>query len=88
VRDRFEPGEVVIIQNAPAFNGLEAVVILGYGLHLHAIGTKPPRYDYGYCIRLDKEERFAFPHQLRKKRPPEETTTWDKCEWRPKGVMA
>lgn len=90
---KFEVGEIAIYQNAHCrheLNGTE-VMILGVlpassAWHCTQCGAVG-KSEWGcvYVVRWpDGDIEYPAPHKLRKKSPPEETTTWDKCVWRPR----
>lgn len=91
--DKFKPGEVVIVLGASGTREgtvTRGPAMLPYATRLttaHAVGYYVDGHDCADC-KHSKGVHFYWPHQLRKKRPPEETTTWDKCVWRPKRLEA
>lgn len=94
MNESFEIGEIAIIHRPCArSHGMECLITsplkytrfstycaMAYSVDVPGF-TPPPKDCTGYALE---------PHELRKKKPPqqprEETTTWDKCEWRPTGV--
>lgn len=89
----FRVGEIAIFQNAKwdsSYNGLEVVVRGSLQDRVTACGRNGQniRVLYSYAVESETEIFHAEPHQLRKKRPPEETTSWDSVEkitgWKPR----
>lgn len=89
----FTIGEIAILQNASVrtgYNGMECEVLKGPGvmrMRINATGEIVPEYGYS-VMAADGEKMVARPDQLRKKRPPEQTTEWTNCHWQPKQVHA
>lgn len=92
--DEFKIGEVVIVLSRHTqWNGREGTIIGGLEIRpAYYIATGEPAPDEPrYALLVDG---FGFcvlpPRQLRKKKPPtrEQTTTWDKCLWRPRELVA
>jgi hypothetical protein len=97
MNDRFEPGEVAIIQNCDnrRRNGRECTVVKGLDKYSHAATYSAPREGptLGYIVELDGEMYFAEPHHLRKKKPPAIFDAWEFLEeitdgWNPTKVKA
>lgn len=92
---KFEIGEIAIGQNftrSPEYNGLELKVVDNYGEHVCRGGVNGfpfgPIKLMGYGVEDGDGEIFYVPsNRLRKKKPPEELTSWDKieeiCGWSP-----
>jgi hypothetical protein len=91
----FKVGEVAILCNlafSTDLNGTEVTILSERidDVEMDLIDTGGTRIVSGYYIGgLEAMGvSFAEERQLRKKRPPQETTTWDRCVWQPSGVTA
>lgn len=98
--DKFEIGEIAILQNCgPAHNGRECVVIGPLVQRLAYI--KPFNRSeiftmLCYEVEIDAKVRLVPPKQLRKKKPPQDDidsdenvnlkTSWKNCIWKPSEI--
>lgn len=103
----FKIGEIAILQHAvnfPELNG-EEVEIVGTldNYEITVGGVRSGEFRYSYRVKLVNRSMPAnlayllpAPHQLRKKRPPEDedardrntVVPWSECAWKPAGVTA
>jgi hypothetical protein len=95
MNERFEPGEVAILQNCKdAYIGEEVTIVHGLGRYCHrSLDMRTGVLDEGYVVNLKGEDYFAFPTQLRKKKPPPIFDAWEFLEeitdgWNPTKVKA
>lgn len=90
-------GDVCIIVGGGGISadavGLECTIIgpLEWYECVHRSGVE--RRIFGFSCEIHGYEQIPGTHgvvidprNLRKKRPPEETTTWDQCVWQPHGA--
>lgn len=86
--DKFEVGEIVIFTPSSTchsglikYTGEECTVDLPYGSHISG------KYVYYGVIFSDGKEIWTAQHTLRKKKPPQELTTWESVQkitgWNP-----
>ena len=94
VSDVFKVGEVaIVISKDPYWNGSECTITGGLKIrsafYFETGNPAPDELRYQVFVHGDGEYVLP-PRQLRKKRPPtrEQTTTWDKCIWRPRELVA
>lgn len=82
---KFEVGEIAIMSNVGnkyhIYNGSECEII---GDECYRTGKEYNGVQYLVKMCCDGFVLNCPATKLRKKRPPEETTTWDKCVWRPR----
>lgn len=88
----FQIGEVAILQNLehyPHLCGCE-VTVMSELRYLRGRSTITGEWmgAYAYEIAGVRELYAVQPQYLRKKRPPEEPSSWDRCVWQPQGVPA
>lgn len=87
---KFSVGEVAILTNVfhPTYavmSGSEVTILkLPAPRMTRHVDDNLFRIEETYVIEVPGYGKFAADeNQLRKKRPPEETTSWDKCVWNP-----
>lgn len=88
--NKFEIGEIAIIDNSvhkPEFVGMECEII---SREIYGIAKGTEYAAYGYIVEINGETHGFVKACLRKKKPPQELSTWEEVEklthWNPTKV--